>query len=122
MSDTEETEMDDNTRFNFDVTDREKTIAILTGVAAFTVGLWAGLWMVPDAALNVPTDTYMDSGRTVRDAAYQPVPSYFPMLSALLVFGGAYAAWSVNRDHEETPDANSPSTAVATNGSGETDE
>lgn len=120
-ADSQDTNMTDKIRFN--VTTREKTIAILTGVVAFTVGLWVGLWMIPDAALSVPTDTYVDNGRTVRDVAYQPVPSYLPALSALLVGGGLYAAWSINRSPTETredSDAESASTAIATDG-GETD-
>jgi len=50
------------------------------------LGLWVGLWSVPDAALNVPMDT--SHGHT--SAAYHPVPMVLPLTSALLLFVSAW--------------------------------
>jgi len=75
------------------LTAREKALMILVAGLAFTTGLWAGVWMVPNAALDVPMDTYIENGHTVRSLTYQPVPTYLPILSGCLVLVTAGLAW-----------------------------
>jgi len=80
----------------------EFAVALGTAAVAVVVGVWVGVWAIPDAALAVPTsDAYGEA-----HAAYQPVPNGLPLISVLVVGGGLYGAWKVltppeNSDEEE---------------------
>jgi hypothetical protein len=74
--------------------DREKALALLAGVSAFVLGVWAGVWVVPDAALDVPT---VDTPRDPR-IAFKPVPTWLPFMSALALLGATYGASVILRD------------------------
>lgn len=82
------------TEINLEFTKREKSIALLTASVALIVGVWIGVWSVPTAALDVPTDTSYYGGEVDRDLLYQPVPTGLPIMS-LLVPGLAvlYVRW-----------------------------
>jgi hypothetical protein len=75
----------------------EAAAAVAAGTVAVVVGLWAGLWMIPDAALAVPTETLPNGDVT---AKYQPVPSALPVLSAVVAAVGGWATWTVMRTEQ----------------------
>lgn len=67
-----------------DLSRREIALIVVTASVALVVGIVLGLWSVPDAALDVPTDTRTGyDGRTVVDARYQPVPDWLPVIALL---------------------------------------
>lgn len=75
----------------------EFAAAIGAGAVALVIGLWAGVWAVPDAALAVPST--VERGHTI--AAYQPVPKSLPVMSVVVVAIGGYAGWSSLRTTPE---------------------
>ena len=91
----------------------EFAAAVGAGTVALVVGLWVGVWMIPDAALAVPTA--MKYGEAV--AAYQPVPNHLPAMSVVVVAIGAWGARSFLRTPSERDER--AETGAATDG-GET--
>jgi hypothetical protein len=75
--------------------DREKALILLSGVTLFTLGVWAGVWIVPDAALDVPV---VDSPGRGPHLAFQPVPTWLPLMSVLALLGATYGAHVILRD------------------------
>ena len=81
---------------------REVAFVAVTASVALVFGWWMGLWMVPDAALDVPTETSVGyEGTTVVDARYQPVPTWLPVIS---LFPLGVAVWAYNFAHAEPDD------------------
>lgn len=97
---------------DIDPTTEELQIVIVTAAVAFTAGIWAGVWLIPDAALSVPTDVSYSGGGTVRNIAFQPVPTYLPILSVTLIGLAAYGArqLGVEEDDEEQQPVALPAT------------
>ncbi|WP_435364538.1 hypothetical protein [Haloarchaeobius sp. DYHT-AS-18] len=89
----------------FELSKREKTLIVGVGALALVAGVWLGLWMVPDAALDVPKETVTGyEGREVVDARYQPVPTWLPIFS----FGvPLVAAFSIARIYGFGPEPDS---------------
>lgn len=83
--------------------DREKAVASVVAGVAFAVGLWIGLWSVPDAALSVPTDL------TTGTRTYTPVPGVVPVLSFGAVLVGA---WGARLSLRDDPDDRCPRCGV----------
>lgn len=82
---------------------RDVALVAVTASVALVAGWWMGLWMVPDAALDVPTETSVGyEGTTVIDARYQPVPTWLPVIS---LFPLGVAVWAYNFAHAEPDDA-----------------
>jgi uncharacterized membrane protein YiaA len=79
------------------LSDREKAVALLTGSVLFVAGLWAGLMLVPDAALDVPATSEMRGGTIQYDARYLPVPQMLPLLSVAIPAIGAWFAYQTLR-------------------------
>lgn len=79
------------------ITDREVAIAAGSASISFVGGLWAGIFSVPDAALDVPMTTVGDGLR----AAYHPVPNHSLALSGLVLLVGLWVVWRALLD---TPD------------------
>ncbi|GGC52322.1 hypothetical protein [Haloferax sulfurifontis] len=73
-------------------TDREKILTTLSASTMFVTGVWVGVWIVPSAALDVPMNSHFDGRQMVNTPAYQPVPTYLPVLSILVVVFALYAA------------------------------
>ena len=98
-----------------ELSDREKAVAILTGTTLFVAGMWAGLMLVPDAALDVPKTTEMRDGTLQYHVRYLPVPSYLPVLSVAIPAIGVWFAYQVLRaDRDDRADGELES--VATDG------
>lgn len=87
------------------LTRREQSLGLIVAALALTVGIWIGVWLVPTAALDVPTNTYYENGEIVRQLAYQPVPTYLPVASVLLVGITAYGSLAIysSADTPELP-------------------
>ncbi|MEY7852163.1 hypothetical protein AB7C87_23515 [Natrarchaeobius sp. A-rgal3] len=60
-----------------DFSEREKAIVACTLAAGFVMGMWAGLWMLPVEALDVPVHESQQNGHTTTSPAFYPVPSVF---------------------------------------------
>jgi len=87
-----------------DTTPRERGIAIGAATVGLVSGAWLGLWSIPEAALHpmvVENQTAMD-GSTQLSKSFQPVPSFFPLLSVLVLGVGLWVARLVARDRDET--------------------
>ena len=80
-----------------DISTQLKSFALATGVVSFVAGMWTGVWIVPTRALDVPTSTEFVNGQMKYSAAYQPVPTWLPVVSVLLVLAGLYAAWRISQ-------------------------
>jgi hypothetical protein len=89
-----------------ELSDREKAVAILTGTTLFVAGTWAGLMLVPDAALDVPTETTeMRDGTIQYDARYLPIPNHLPLVSvAILAIGAWFAYQTLRPDRDDRAD------------------
>ncbi|UVE51430.1 type II secretion system protein M [Haloferax larsenii] len=74
------------------LTDREKTLIILSAAVMFVFGVWVGIWIIPSAALDVPMNSHYDGRQVVDTPAYQPVPTYLPIGSLTIVLLALYAA------------------------------
>jgi hypothetical protein len=79
----------------------EYAAAVVTGSVALVVGVWAGLWLVPDAALAVPTETIHGH----ETPAYTPVPGFLPLASVGIVVFGGWNAWTTLRASQEDREA-----------------
>ena len=75
-----------------DVSDRNKAVALASGVVSYVAGMWTGVWSVPTRALDVPTSTQFVGGQMEYSAAYQPVPTWLPIASLLVIGIGFLAA------------------------------
>jgi hypothetical protein len=82
--------------------DREKAIAVQSATLSFATGLWAGLSLVPNAALSVPKT---EDVRGIVEPAYLPVPSYLPLITFVILAVGTFAAYSVLRESPHDEDA-----------------
>lgn len=72
-----------------DVTDRDKSIITFCTFTGWALGVWNGIFLVPDAALTVPKR--VENGETL--IAYQPVPTWLPLITLLVLGGAAYFAY-----------------------------
>lgn len=84
------------------LTDREQIIILLTASTAFVAGIWVGIWLIPSAALDVPMNTRYHGPEMIQTPAYQPVPTYLPVLSILVLVVAVFVANSI-RVRETTP-------------------
>jgi|AntDeeMinimDraft_5_1070356.scaffolds.fasta_scaffold01043_4 hypothetical protein len=87
-------------------TDREKAIVAWALAVGIVVGLWAGLFMLPAEALDVPTDQRETSyGETVERAVYLPVPRiFFAVTVTAPVLAGWYSYSRLWTGSSEEPD------------------
>lgn len=87
-------------------TDREKAIVAWALAVGIVVGLWAGLFMLPAEALDVPTDQRETSyGETVERAVYLPVPRiFFAVTVTAPVLAGWYSYSRLWNESSEEPD------------------
>lgn len=72
--------------WRYGLTRRGGAATLLTGALGFVAGVWVGLWSIPSKALDVPMEA-SEYGRGV-DLAYQPVPTWLPVISILIAVGG----------------------------------
>ena len=66
------------------LTEREKSLVVVTAAITFVIGFWAGLWSVPAQALDVPMTASREAGETIYSLAYRPVPTSLPVVSVVL--------------------------------------
>ncbi|WP_435359511.1 hypothetical protein [Haloarchaeobius sp. DFWS5] len=90
---------------SFELSKREKALVVGVGAVALVAGMWIGLWLVPDAALDVPKETVEQGGQTFVDARYQPVPSAMPLYSFAVLFLGGFVIQLIYSDDELGEDA-----------------
>ncbi|MFC7232170.1 hypothetical protein ACFQMM_13700 [Saliphagus sp. GCM10025308] len=90
-----------------DFTDRERAILAMALAGGLVVGLWAGLFMLPAEALNVPTEERSTgpAGETTERALFLPVPrSYFLVTLTAPVVAVWYSYGRLREDPEESTD------------------
>ncbi|MCU4741149.1 hypothetical protein [Natronoglomus mannanivorans] len=90
-----------------DLTDREYAIVALALAGGFVCGLWAGLFLMPAEALDVPTtETDVGNGEVSERVAFYPLPRVFVVMSILVPAAALWFARIRTRgDPEETDDA-----------------
>ena len=89
------------------LTDREQAILAIALAAGLVVGLWAGLFMLPVEALNVPTEerSVGTNGETTERALFLPVPrSYFLVTISAPIVAVWYSYGRLRDDPEESVD------------------
>ena len=77
------------------LTARERYALPAAASLGLAAGLWMGLWMVPDEALDVPTET-TPYGEV--SAVYHPVPGILPLATVLLLALAAYCIWRASQE------------------------
>ncbi|RXK46597.1 hypothetical protein [Halorientalis pallida] len=82
-----------NDEWRFGLTRRSAAVLALVGALAFIAGVWVGLWSVPPEALDVPMQA--SEYRPEERIAYQPAPTWLPIMFLFVGGIGAYAAWRV---------------------------
>ncbi|WP_276254786.1 hypothetical protein [Halomontanus rarus] len=89
-----------------DLTDREHALVAIAIAAGFVGGLWAGLFLMPAEALNVPTtETEMDNGEVSERVAFYPLPRVFVVLSIIIpAIAILYARGRTRGESEENDD------------------
>ncbi|MCU4750963.1 hypothetical protein OB919_03025 [Halobacteria archaeon AArc-curdl1] len=89
------------------LSDRERAILAIALAVGLIVGLWAGLFMLPAEALNVPTEEQSvgASGETTERALFLPVPrSYFLVTITAPIVAVWYSYGRLRADSEEVTD------------------
>jgi hypothetical protein len=88
------------------LTDREKAFAPVIAAVSFVVGVWVGIWSVPDRALDVPLHESVRGGETFYSAVYVPVPPELPVVSVVVLFLSLYPLWMIyiKEDADEPAD------------------
>ena len=102
------------TRYN--LTERELAIIALALAGGFVVGLWAGLWMLPAEALDVPTHERDSGGQTTYSPAFYPVPTSYFTATLLVPLAAAWYAHVKTRDDPNELEAEAIEAAAATDG------
>jgi len=72
------------------LTPRERVLVPAVASVSLVIGLWLGLWSVPQKALSVPVETTKYGGI---ELAYRPMPTVFPFVTILILGAGAWLAW-----------------------------
>jgi len=72
------------------LTPRERVLVPAVASMSLVVGMWLGLWSVPEKALAVPADTAEYGGV---ELAYMPVPTVFLFVTILILGAGAWLSW-----------------------------
>ncbi|UTF52821.1 hypothetical protein [Natronosalvus rutilus] len=98
-----------------DLTNRERAIFAMTFAVGLVVGLWAGLFMLPAEALNVPTEERSTGpgGETAERALFLPVPrSYFFVTITAPIVAAWYSYGRLREETEESTDEDAHETIV----------
>ncbi|MCU4743382.1 hypothetical protein [Natronoglomus mannanivorans] len=86
-----------------DLSDRDLAIVAIALAGGFVCGLWAGLFLMPAEALDVPTtETDVGNGEVSERVAFYPLPRAFVALSIIVPTAALWFARVRTRDEPET--------------------
>ncbi|WP_276255606.1 hypothetical protein [Halomontanus rarus] len=90
-----------------DLGDRERALVAIATAVGFVGGLWAGLFLMPAEALNVPTtETDVGNGEVSERVAFYPLPRSFIVASIIVpAIAILYARGRARGEPDKTDDA-----------------